>query len=103
VSELMGSSMLGELWYLESQKPEGPWVYAQKVLTHDKYTYYNPYIHRWGESEPRDELYFEGTYTKTFSTEEVQTPRYDYNQIMYKLDMNDLRLVLPEPVFRTQA
>lgn len=37
-------------------------------------------------------LYFEGTYTKMFSGVKVATPRYDYNQIMYGLDLADQRL-----------
>ncbi len=37
-------------------------------------------------------IYFEGTYTQTFSGNPVATPRYDYNQIMYRLDLADPRL-----------
>jgi hypothetical protein len=44
-------------------------------------------------------IYFEGTYTFTFSgSEEAATPRYDYNQIMYRLDLTDPRMALPAPV-----
>nr|WP_161501127.1 hypothetical protein [Rhodopirellula sp. SM50] len=35
-------------------------------------------------------IFFEGTYTTTFSGNDVPTPRYDYNQMMYKLDLADL-------------
>jgi hypothetical protein len=45
-------------------------------------------------------IYFEGTYTQTFSGNPEATPRYDYNQIMYRLDLDDPRLVLPVPVYR---
>jgi hypothetical protein len=34
-----------------------------------------------------------------FSGNPDQTPRYNYNQIMYKLDLTDARLVLPVPVY----
>jgi hypothetical protein len=37
-------------------------------------------------------IYFEGTYTTTFSGNSDATPRYNYNQIMYKLDLSDPRL-----------
>jgi hypothetical protein len=37
-------------------------------------------------------IYFEGTYTSTFSGNPDPTPRYDYNQIMYRLDVDDPRL-----------
>jgi hypothetical protein len=42
-------------------------------------------------------IFFEGTYTHTFSGNPDQTPRYDYNQIMYQLDLSDPRLALPVP------
>jgi hypothetical protein len=37
-------------------------------------------------------IYFEGTYASTFSGNTNPTPRYDYNQIMYRLDLADPRL-----------
>ena len=43
-------------------------------------------------------IYFEGTYASTFSGNPVRTPLYDYNQIMYRLDLDDPRLNLPVPV-----
>ncbi|MGC1105028.1 MAG: hypothetical protein WA876_00680 [Candidatus Acidiferrales bacterium] len=44
-------------------------------------------------------IYFEGTYTLNFAAGDVPTPRYDYNQIMYRLDLGDPRLALPVPVY----
>jgi len=87
-SEIMGSSMLGEIWYLESDRIEGPWTKAVKVLTHEQYSFYNPLQHP--ELAPVDShyLYFEGTYTKSFSAAPVATPYYDYNQIMYRIDLD---------------
>jgi hypothetical protein len=37
-------------------------------------------------------IYFEGTYVETFSQAKVKTPRYNYNQMMYRLDLSDPRL-----------
>jgi hypothetical protein len=37
-------------------------------------------------------VFFEGTYTQTFSNAPVATPRYDYNQIMYRLDLSKPQL-----------
>ena len=34
-------------------------------------------------------IFFEGTYTTTFSGNDDPTPRYDYNQVMYRLDLAD--------------
>lgn len=85
-----GSSLLGEIWYSEANAPEGPWTTATKIVTHDKYSFYNPKQHPYFSDGQF--LYFEGTYTHTFSGNSDQTPRYDYNQIMYRLDLNDPRL-----------
>ena len=34
--QIMGESMLGEVWYAEADHPEGPWEKAVKVVTHDR-------------------------------------------------------------------
>jgi hypothetical protein len=94
------SSYLGEVWYAEADRPEGPWIYARKVVTHEKYSFYNPRLQPYFAKEGGRILYFEGTYTQTFSGNPDQTPRYDYNQIMYRLDLSDPRLNLPRPVTR---
>ncbi len=44
-------------------------------------------------------IFFEGTYTTTFSGNPDPTPRYDYNQIMYQLDLSDRRLTLPVAIY----
>lgn len=94
------SSYLGEVWYAESDTPTGPWAYARKVVTHDSYSFYNPKHHPYLDQDKGRLIYFEGTYTHNFSgTLEKATPRYDYNQIMYRLDLSDERLRLPEPVY----
>jgi hypothetical protein len=95
VCELYGTSLLGETWYAEADSPLGPWVYATKIVTHDKYSFYNPKQHPMFDQEGGRLIYFEGTYTHTFSGNEHRTPRYDYNQIMYRLDLDDGRLALP--------
>ena len=90
------SSYLGEIWYSEADRPEGPWRWARKVVTHDHYSFYNPVQHPFFERDGGRVIYFEGTYVTTFSRkDEDATPRYDYNQIMYHLDLSDPRLALP--------
>jgi hypothetical protein len=93
-TESGGTSPLGEVWYSEADAPEGPWRHARKVLTHDRYSFYNPKQHPYFDQEGGRIIYFEGTYTHTFSGNDAQTPRYDYNQIMYQLDLADERLKL---------
>jgi hypothetical protein len=92
------SSFLGEVWYAEADTPVGPWVYARKVLTHNRYSFYNPKQHPMFAKENGRVIFFEGTYSTTFSGNPNPTPRYDYNQIMYKLDLGDPRLNLPVAV-----
>ncbi len=87
-----GTSNLGEVWYAEAPTPLGPWARATKIVTHDKYSFYNPKQHVIFDRDGGRTIYFEGTYTATFSGSPRNTPRYDYNQIMYKLDLSDPRL-----------
>lgn len=93
------SSYLGEQWFAEADTPTGPWVYCRKIVTHDKYTFYNPVQHPFFAQQEGRLIYFEGTYTATYSGQELHTPRYDYNQIMYRLALDDSRLSLPVPVY----
>ena len=97
-----GTSALGELWMAEADTPTGPWVYARKVLTHDNYTFYNPKQHPFFAKDNGRQIYFEGTYTTTYSGNNNPTPRYNYNQVMYRLDLDDPRLDLPVPVYQAQ-
>jgi hypothetical protein len=85
-------STFGEVWYAEAAQPTGPWGRAIKVLTHDNYTFYNPRLHP--EFTPMNSplLLFEGTFTAEFANKPEPTPRYDYNQMLYRLDLNDPRL-----------
>lgn len=89
------SSFLGEIWYAESDHLEGPWDNARHIITHDKYTFYNPTQHPFFDQEGGRFIYLEGTYTSTFSAAKIRTPRYDYNQIMYRLDLTSPQLALP--------
>jgi hypothetical protein len=99
ILQFLGTSMLGEIWYAEADSPVGPWVYATKVVSHEKYSFYNPKQNSMFSRKGSKHLYFEGTYTHTFSGTEHRTPRYDYNQIMYRLDLADERLVLPVALY----
>lgn len=82
-------SAFGELWYAEADAPTGPWGKAVKVLTHDNYTFYNPRLHPEFTAADSPILIFEGTYTAEFASHAAPTPRYDYNQILYRLDLDD--------------
>ena len=90
--EAFGTSVLGEIWYAEAEQFVGPWTNARKIVTHEKYSFYNPKQHPMFDQEGGRVIFFEGTYTNMFSGNDDQTPRYNYNQIMYKLDLSDPRL-----------
>ncbi|MEO8497960.1 MAG: hypothetical protein ABI614_23075 [Planctomycetota bacterium] len=92
-------SGFGEIWYAEAESPCGPWGTAVKVLSHQNYSFYNPQIHAEFTPDDSPHLFFEGTYTTLFAgpskgdllspTYPQATPRYDYNQILYRLDLDD--------------
>ena len=85
-------SNLGEVWYAEADAPDGPWGRAVKVASHPRYSYYNVIHHGFLDREGGKVIYFEGTYTLEFSGNPIAPARYDYNQLMYRLDLSDERL-----------
>lgn len=100
-SEVMGATVLGEIWYSEADAPEGPWMNARKIITHankpgDAHDFYNPTQHPFLDREGGRLIYLEGTYVNTFSGNPHPTPYYEYNQVMYRLDLSDPRVSLPE-------
>jgi hypothetical protein len=100
-SQVLGATVLGEIWYSEADQPEGPWIDARKIITHankpgDAHDFYNPTQHPFFDQEGGRIIYLEGTYVNTFSGNPHPTPYYEYNQIMYRLDLSDPRLKLSE-------
>ncbi len=100
-----GLSPLGEVYYAEADTPLGPWVYTRRVVTHSlnsrsyNYSFYNPKHHDFFDADGGRTIYFEGTYANTFSGNGDATPRYDYNQMMYKLDLGRIEMSLPVPIY----
>jgi hypothetical protein len=82
-------SAFGELWYAEADAPTGPWGAAVKILSHENYTFYNPRLHPEFTPAGSPILLFEGTYTAEFADRPPPTPRYNYNQMLYRLDLDD--------------
>lgn len=80
-------SFLGEVWYAEAPSPQGPWKRAVKIISHNNYTFYNVQSHPEFDQRDGRYIYLEGTYVTTYSGNPTPTPRYDYNQIMYRLDL----------------
>jgi hypothetical protein len=94
-------SAFGELFYMEADTPMGPWVYAGKIVSHshDGYSFYNPRHHPYLSPDQGKTVYLEATYTTLLTDIKDYTPRYAYNQIMYKLDVDDARVAMPVPVY----
>jgi hypothetical protein len=81
-------SHLGEVWYAEAAHPTGPFVKAVKVVTHDRQSFYNVCHHPFLDRDGGRVVHFEGTYTADFSGNPHRTPRYEYNQVLYRLDLD---------------
>jgi hypothetical protein len=82
------SSHLGEVWYAEATHPTGPFEKAVKVVTHDRQSFYNVCHHPFLDRDGGRVIHFEGTYTADFSGNPEKTPRYEYNQVLYRLDLD---------------
>jgi hypothetical protein len=98
--EIWGTSLVGEIWFAEAPTPEGPWEDAVKVVTHNRsgetYSFYNPALHPYFDQEGGRYIYFEGTYTAWISSNsDTPTPLYDYNQMMYRLDLSTIPPLTP--------
>ena len=87
----------GQIWYSEALAPTGPWESARRVVSQRAYNLYNPTQHSFFDEEGGRRIYFEGTYTAAFSSAHEKTPHYDYNQLLFRLDLADERLHLPAP------
>ena len=103
-TQFFGDSLVGEVLYFEGDTPLGPWCYCQKVATHargtnDSYGFYGVKQHPEFDKEGGRIVYFEGAFSQAFGSRQVPIPRYDYNELMYKLDLADPRLFLPVPVY----
>lgn len=100
---MIAQKNVGEVWYAEGDTPVGPWVYAKKIVSHDRYTFYWPGHFPFFDQEGGRLIYFGGTYTDMFSGSPEKTPRYNYNQIMYRLRLDDPRLLLPVPIYQVRT
>jgi hypothetical protein len=100
--EAVGASFLGEVWFQEGDTPMGPWVFTRKIVTHNNYSFYNTRHHPFFNKQQGKQIFFEDTYT-TYLTNAVPTPRYNYNQIMYKLDLDTPGVILPVAVYDLSA
>lgn len=64
---------------------------ATKVATHNisGYTCYNPLQHAFYSTQSR--VYFSCTFVNSFSSNKVKEPLYDYNNMLFGLDLAEVR------------
>jgi len=93
---------LGELWYAEADTPMGPWAYGRKITLYNNTFERNPRLHSFLDQEGGRFVFFDATLE---TAEPFPTPsqRDDYNAIMYRLDLENPRLVLPLPIYDRSA
>ncbi len=91
------SEDFGDVYYAEAREPEGPYGRAVKIIDHNNYNFYNVATHAFFNQEGGRVIYIEGTYTTSFTSAPEKTPRYNYNQVMYRLDLDDPRLAEAQP------
>lgn len=82
----------GDVYYAEAMQPEGPYGTAVTIIHHDQYNFYNVATHTFFNQQRGRVIYVEGTYTDSFSGAKEKTPRYNYNQVMYRMHLDDPRL-----------
>lgn len=80
------------IFYSEADQPTGPWPRAKAIITHAPYRLYNVLQHPFFDSRDGRIIYLEGTFTAKRSSAKIKVPDYDYNQLMYRLDLSDPRL-----------
>lgn len=97
---LIAQGNLGDVWFGCADSLVGPWVYCKKIAGHDCYSFYNPVHHPFFDEDRGRTIYFEGTYCNWFTDNREKTPRYDYNQLMYRLQLDRPEIALPVPVYR---
>ena len=91
----------GSTLYAEADTPMGPWLYARRVAEHGLEKFYQPRMHPFLSREGGRILYFDGSFTAFDPPvpESPVIPRYEYNELRYKLDLADPRLVMPVPIY----
>ena len=75
--EANGDSPDGEVWFVEADKPEGPWTNAVKIITHatTQTSFYNPAFHTMFNEAGGEVVYLSGTFSAMWSFGAVPVPR----------------------------
>lgn len=82
----------GDVWYAEAADITGPWGPATQIATHASHAFVGPAQLSPLQEEGGRYLYFEGTLHDPVTGPMEPLPRYQDNQLMYRLDVKDARL-----------
>ncbi len=106
-AQLFGETLAGEIWYSEADTPQGPWVYAKKIITHkwkdQDSSYYLPAPIPEFEKNAGRTIYIKGSFSAFLGEMKTAVPRHDYNIMVYQLELDDVRLFLPVPVYQDKS
>ena len=80
----------GEQYFAEAHQITGPWENATLVATHgsSKYSCYNPVLLPYMDEEEGRVVYHSCTFTHSFSGAKAVVPKYDYNNLVFRLDLS---------------
>ncbi|MBK7927738.1 MAG: hypothetical protein IPJ98_09660 [Bryobacterales bacterium] len=84
----------GDVYLATAPAPEGPYSPARRVMQHTRYNFYWPTQLPYFDQDGGRRILIMGTYTQSFSDAAVKVPRYDYNQLVYGVSLDDPRLGL---------
>ncbi len=83
---LIAADEKGDVWYVESSKPDGPWHSAVRIATHGGKGFADARQIEWLDQEGGRVIHFLGTVLDESLT------RYHGTQVMYRLNLDDARL-----------
>jgi hypothetical protein len=94
IAEQLGpQGFTGEIYYLESATPVGPWRQARKIASHAPHSFYNPTQLPFFDQAGGRIIYFIGTFLSPSGSARV--PRYEFNQLVYRLDLANVKRDAP--------
>ena len=106
-SQNFGDTLVGEIWYVEADTPQGPWSYGKKIITHNwpghTCSFYVPAQLAEFDKNGGQTIYLKGSFSAEFGDVKTAAARHNYNIMVYKLALDDPRLFLPVPVYHDTA
>lgn len=85
-----GTDSPASIWFAEAEQPDGPWGGALMIAKDAAHSLAHPFHHEVFDQESGRVIYFEALLTAPQSGGAI--PRYENNQLLYRLDLADPRL-----------